>query len=138
MRPPACGEHGRGVTLRCVLVDDDREFVEVARRLLEPDGVEVVGVATTGMDAVVQVSELQPDVVLVDVHLGEENGLEVARALLEERGSMAVILISTYAAAELRELAVNSDTAGWLQKGSLSSTAIRSVLGRRPAGTDDY
>src|SRR6202030_3620203 len=44
----AFGGHGRSVTLRCLLVDDNGGFLEAARRLLERDGIDVVGVATTG------------------------------------------------------------------------------------------
>ena len=119
------------MTLRCLLVDDNGGFLEAARRLLERDGIDVVGVATTGTDAMVQVSELHPDVVLVDVHLGAENGLDVARRLLETSESMSVILISTYDESDLVDM-VGSSRAGWLWKGELSGSAIRSVVRRAP------
>src|SRR5260370_19169295 len=96
MRGAPFGGHDRNVTLRCLLVDDNGGFLEAARRLLERDGIDVVGVATTGTDAMVQVSELHPDVVLVDVHLGAENGLDAARRLIQTSESMSVILISPY------------------------------------------
>jgi DNA-binding NarL/FixJ family response regulator len=123
------------VTLRCLLVDDNRGFLGAARRLLERDGIDVVGVATTGTDAMVQVSELHPNVVLVDVHLGAESGLDVARQLLETSESISVILISTYDESDLAELLVSS-RAGWLWKGELSASAIRSVVRRAPPATD--
>jgi len=124
------------VTLRCLLVDDNGGFLEAARRLLERDGIDVVGVATTGTDAMVQVSELHPDVVLVDVHLGAESGLDVARRLLETSESMSVILISTYDESDLAQLVVSS-RAGWLWKGELSGSAIRSVVRRPPPAADN-
>ena len=137
MRGAAFGRHGRSVTLRCLLVDDNLGFLETARRLLERDGIDVVGVAMTGTDAIVQVSELNPDVALVDVHLGAENGLEVARRLLETRdSSVSVILISTYDESELAQLVLSS-RAGWLWKGELSGSAIRSVVRRAPPAPDD-
>jgi two-component system nitrate/nitrite response regulator NarL len=125
------------VTLRCLLVDDNLGFLEAARRLLERDGIDVVGVVTTGTDAMVRVSELHPEVALVDVHLGAENGLEVARRLLEtSESSMSVILISTYDESDLAQLVVSS-RAGWLWKGELSGSAIRSVVQRAPPAADN-
>jgi two-component system, NarL family, nitrate/nitrite response regulator NarL len=122
------------VTLRCLLVDDNGDFLAAARRQLERDGIDVVGVATTGTDAMVQVSELHPDVALVDVHLGAENGLDVARRLLETSESMSVILISTYDESDLADTVI-SGRAGWLWQGKLSGSAIRSVVRRAPPAT---
>ena len=123
--------------LRCLLVDDNLGFLETARRLLERDGIDVVGVATTGTDAMVQASELNPDVALVDVHLGAENGIEVAHRLLETSdSSMSVVLISTYDESDLAQLAVSS-RAGWLWKGELSGSAIRSVVRLAPPAADN-
>ena len=125
------------MTLRCLLVDDNLGFLEAARSLLEREGIDVVGVATTGTDAMVQVVELHPDVALVDVRLGAENGLEVARRLLETSdSSMSVILISTYDESDLAQLVVSSG-AGWLWKGELSGSAIRSVVQRPPPAPDN-
>jgi two-component system, NarL family, nitrate/nitrite response regulator NarL len=122
--------------MRCLLVDDNLGFLEAARRLLERDGIDVVGAATTGTDAMVQVSQLHPDVALVDVHLGAESGPDVARRLLETSQSMSVILISTYKESDLAELVVSS-RAGWLWKGELSGSTIRSVVRRAPPAADN-
>ena len=67
--------------LRCLLVDDNPEFLETARRLLEQQGISVVGIAANSAEAVERAAELQPDVVLIDVHLGKENGLQLARRI---------------------------------------------------------
>ena len=67
--------------MRCLLVDDNEAFVETARRVLEPDGVRVAGTASTIGEALLRASELQPDVVLVDIMLGDENGFDLARRL---------------------------------------------------------
>ena len=67
--------------LRCLLVDDNDAFLETARTLLERQGVQVAGVASNIAGALRQARALRPDVVLVDIGLGEESGFELARLL---------------------------------------------------------
>jgi DNA-binding NarL/FixJ family response regulator len=67
--------------LRCLLVDDNDAFLETARDLLERQGVQVAGVASNIAGALRQARALRPDVVLVDIGLGEESGFELARLL---------------------------------------------------------
>ena len=69
--------------IRVVIVDDNPEFLDSARRLLEHQGVRVAGVASTNADGLRYVQELRPDVTLVDVNLGEESGFDLAEALQE-------------------------------------------------------
>jgi CheY-like chemotaxis protein len=84
--------------------------------------------------------ELRPDLALVDIDLGEDNGLAVARRLRGEGyGGLAdaVILISTHAQAEFAELIEASPAVGFLAKAELSAEAIEGLLGRpnrEPAG----
>ena len=61
--------------IRLLIVDDNPEFLKAARRVLEGDGIQVVGVASTTAEAVSKHSKLQPDVTLVDVNLGDEDGV---------------------------------------------------------------
>ena len=61
--------------LRCLLVDDNEAFLEAASLLLEREGVTVVGVASTIAEALRQARVLRPDVILVDIGLGNESGL---------------------------------------------------------------
>ncbi len=67
--------------VRCLIVDDNHDFLRAARELLEREGISVVGIATTGAQAYRTCRELKPDVVLIDIDLGEESGFEVARQL---------------------------------------------------------
>jgi DNA-binding NarL/FixJ family response regulator len=117
------------MALRCVIVDDNQAFLDAARTLLEREGVAVGGVASTGAEAVQQVARLRPDVVLVDVSLGEESGIEVARRLADGPAHDAtVILVSTRSEAELADLIAASPAAGFLSKSELSGDAIRGFL----------
>jgi len=119
------------VALSVLIVDDSRPFLEVARRLLERQGLAVVGIASTGAEAVARVAELHPQVVLVDVNLAGESGFEVARRLVEtDPAGPRVILTSTHAEAEYADLVVESPAAGFVAKERLSAEAIRTILAR--------
>ena len=113
-----------GVQLRCVIVDDDEDFLGVARTSLERGGVIVVGVADSRAAALQRVGELRPDVVLVDIRLGAESGFDVVRDLAGR-----LIMISSYAEADYADLIAEAPVAGFLPKTQLSAMAIRRVLG---------
>jgi len=120
--------------MRCLIVDDNDAFLEVARNLLEGDGLSIVGVATTGAEALRQLEARRPDVVLVDVFLRDESGLELARSIVGDgrRYDVTVILISTHAEADLADLVAAIPAARFLSKAELSASAIRRIVdGRR-------
>jgi CheY-like chemotaxis protein len=85
---------------RCLIVDDNESFLEIAAASLAGDDLDFVGTATTSAEALRQVAEQRPDVVLVDINLGEESGFELARMLVERYPLLAsgVVLISIGAA----------------------------------------
>ncbi len=118
------------MTLRLLIVDDNTEFLAVARALLEREGMTVVAVAGTSDEALRRTAELRPDVALVDIDLGEESGFDLARRLSHPAGGEPprVILISTYAEQDLRELIDASPAVGFLSKSDLSGRAIHQLV----------
>jgi DNA-binding NarL/FixJ family response regulator len=129
-----------GPMLRCLIVDDSSRFLDAARGLLERQGITVVGVASTGAEALQRAGELRPDVTLVDIDLGGESGLELARRLHGQAGPAPapVILISTHAEQDYAELIAASPAIGFLPKTALSAAAIRDLLaGRGDGGRGD-
>jgi CheY-like chemotaxis protein len=86
--------------------------------------------ARTCAEAVKRVAELRPDVVLVDMTLGDECGLEVAQLLAGDgHGDVpVVILISAYSPAGIAELVATSPVAGFLPKSDLSADAICPIV----------
>jgi DNA-binding NarL/FixJ family response regulator len=117
------------VAFGVLIVDDNQLFLETARVLLEREGVHVVGMAVTAAQALQQTAELRPDIVLVDISLGDESGFDVARRLAgHDRGRAAVILISTHSEADFADLIAESPAAGFLSKGDLSARAIRRIV----------
>ncbi len=123
--------HPDRMPLRCLLVDDNDAFLEAASVLLEREGVTVVGVASSTAEALRQAHALRPDVILVDIGLGDESGFDVARLLARDgQGSSAeVIMISARAETEYAELIAESPAAGFLAKSELSARGIGRILG---------
>jgi CheY-like chemotaxis protein len=122
------------VALRCVIVDDNPGFLRAARALLEQEGLQVVGVASTGAEAVRCLADLHPDVTLIDIGLGAESGFEVARRLFDDPSvdPGQLILISAHAQDDFVDLIDASPAVGFLVKPTLSATAIERML--RPPG----
>lgn len=117
--------------LRCLIVDDNTYFLEAARVLLERQGINVVGVASTGAQALRLAEELRPDVTLLDIDLGGESGFDLATRLTEGTGPRpAVILISTYPRKDFAGLIAASPAVGFLSKSDLTAAAIHQLLGR--------
>jgi DNA-binding NarL/FixJ family response regulator len=119
------------MAVQCLIVDDNRDFLAAARTLLERESLAIAGVASTSEEALREAARLRPDVVLVDVSLGDESGVELAQRLVADPAQDAtVILISTRSEAELADLIPLSSAAGFLSKSELSANAIRALLDR--------
>jgi two-component system nitrate/nitrite response regulator NarL len=120
------------VRMRCLLVDDNSAFIETARPVLAREGVTVAGTASSTAEALRQARELRPNVVLVDIVLGDENGFDLARRLAGSGSGddMAIIMISTGAEADYADLIAESPAAGYLPKAELSAAGILRILGQ--------
>jgi DNA-binding NarL/FixJ family response regulator len=112
--------------LRCLIVDDNEEFLVSASRLLESQGLEIVGHAASGAEAIRLARTLYPDVTLVDVQLGDEDGLELTRRL--SAGLTRVVLISTHSRDDLADLIADTPAVGFLPKTALSAFAIAELV----------
>ena len=115
------------MALRCLIVDDNEAFLASASRLLSTQGLEIVGRALTGAEALRLARQLEPDVALVDVQLGREDGRRLASTARATR----VILISSHSKDELGELIADSPATGFLPKPALGADAITTLLGQR-------
>ncbi|MEV4108987.1 response regulator transcription factor [Nonomuraea sp. NPDC049695] len=117
--------------LCCLIVDDNDHFLQAARQLLEREGIDVVGVASTGADALARFKELRPDIALVDIDLGGESGFDVAQRLLEAQNGHRtnVILISAYDESDFADLISESPAIAFLPKSELSARTIHKIIG---------
>jgi DNA-binding NarL/FixJ family response regulator len=116
--------------LRCLIVDDNASFRDEMRGLLQEQGMDVVGGAASGDEALRQIAELRPDVVLIDIDLRGESGFEVARRLRDGLSGTGphVILISTHDEREYADLIEASPAVGFIAKTALSAGTIRRIL----------
>ncbi|WP_103384026.1 response regulator [Pseudonocardia dioxanivorans] len=101
-----------------VLVADDQEMVRTGFRLLlgaEP-GIEVVGEAGTGAEAVERARRLRPDVVLMDIRMPELDGLEATRALTADPDPPRIVVVTTFDLDEYVYGALRAGACGFLLK----------------------
>lgn len=116
--------------MSCVIVDDNATFLKAARVLLEREGVTVAGTGSSVAEAFELARRHEPDVVLVDVVLGEEDGFDLARKLASEGRS--VILMSAYTQSRYGALAPDTPALGFLAKTELSAVRICALLNHTP------
>jgi DNA-binding NarL/FixJ family response regulator len=113
---------------RLLIVDDNPDFRRLATRLLETEGYEVVGDVQDGDAVVTEAARLAPDVVLLDVHLPDASGFDVAARLARECPRMAVLLTSTYGQHDFEALALASGARGFVPKDALSGAELDRLL----------
>jgi two-component system nitrate/nitrite response regulator NarL len=116
------------VRARILIVDDYVLFRSSARRMLEAQGLQVVGEAGDGAAAIAAVRELRPDVVLLDLQLPDMDGFEVARLLAAEPDPPAVVLTSIRAASDYGARLTAAAARGFVPKVELSGARISAVL----------
>lgn len=96
--------------IRVLLVDDNPQFLAVlASFLATTSQLKIVGQALSGQDGLVQVAQLQPDLVLLDLNLPDINGLEVIRCLKAQPYVPHIIVLTLH---NIREYRVAAEAAG--------------------------
>lgn len=101
-----------------VLLADDQEMVRTGFRLIlsAEDGIEVVGEAGNGVDAVARARALQPDVVLMDIRMPELDGLEATRQLTADAAPPRIVVVTTFDLDEYVYGALRAGACGFLLK----------------------
>lgn len=103
--------------IRCLVADDHATLRDVLVDLLAAGGVDVVGVASDGPEAIARAGELRPDVALVDVRMPGLSGLEVARRLTDAALPTRVLLVTGESDAGLEQAAADAGARGIVLKG---------------------
>jgi len=104
-------------TTRILLVDDHPQYLERARRLLEQQaGVDVVGIALSGEEAIVLAADLRPDLVLLDYQMPGLNGIETTRRLKSQDPSLPVVIVTAHDDEAYRIAARDAGADGWVSK----------------------
>src|SRR5437764_11945483 len=107
-----------------VVVDDHDGFRRAARVLLEAGGLLVVGEAADGASAVVEVARLLPRLVLLDVHLPDLDGFEVAARLACLSEPPFVVLTSSRPVSSFRRRLARSPGAMFVEQSNLSGESL--------------
>jgi DNA-binding NarL/FixJ family response regulator len=118
----------KGSPIRVVLADDQTLVREgLALMLSFVDGVEVVGVAADGEQAVELVTEHHPDVALLDLRMPRVDGIEAIRRLAETAPDVQVVVLTTYADDESVMSALRAGARGYLTKDASSEEIERAI-----------
>jgi DNA-binding NarL/FixJ family response regulator len=115
--------------LRVVIADDHPVFREGLRSLLSTDSeIEVVAEVASGADAVTRVDELQPDVVIMDLHMPGLDGVAATRDILGRSPHVAVLVLTMFDDDDSVFAAMRAGARGYLLKGSNQAEVVRAVL----------
>lgn len=115
-------------TIRVLVVDDHQLFRDGVRALLlATQDVELVGEATNGEDAIKLAEELQPDVVLMDIHMEGINGIETTRQIVQTTPHIGVLMITMHDDDHIIFGAMRAGARGYLLKGASHEEVQRAI-----------
>ncbi|MET8980754.1 response regulator transcription factor [Streptomyces sp. NPDC004539] len=112
-----------------VLIADDQQMVRQGFTVLlnTHPGIEVVGQAVDGLDAVAKVEELSPDVVLMDIRMPELNGIEATRRITATLPDLKVLVLTTFDLDEYVYEALRAGASGFLLKDASADQLAEAV-----------
>ena len=114
--------------IRVLLVDDHAVVRKGLRALFEREpGIEVVGEAADGEQAVLRVERLRPDVILMDLEMPGIGGVEAARQISERRPESKIVVLTSHAAEEDVFPALKAGALGYLLKHSAPDDVLRAI-----------
>ncbi len=118
---------GTGGAPRVLIVDDDEGIRQALRDLLREEGMDVVGEAADGSEAITAALDLRPDVILMDLRMPILGGAEATAKIREEMPTTQVIILSAYDDPALNRNAEDAGAYAYLVKGC-SAALVRDVL----------
>ena len=123
--------------MRVLLVDDHRLMSDGVSNLLAAHGIEVLGVASDGVEAIALVQELCPDVILMDIRMPRCDGLSATRQIKALRPEIKILMLTTSAEDQDLFESVKSGASGYLLK-SISGNAFIEALRGLEQGTPPF
>jgi DNA-binding NarL/FixJ family response regulator len=115
------------MTIRLLLADDHRMLREGLRRTMEAEGLDVVGEAADGEEALRLAGELRPDVVLMDVTMPVLDGVEATRQLREHLPGIPVVILTMHADRDVLSRAIRAGAVGYLVKDCSTEEVVETV-----------
>jgi len=114
---------------RVLIADDHRLFAHALEAILSVEpGIDVVGLAASGVDAVQRASELEPDVVLMDINMPDVDGLEATRRILSRRPGTRVLMVTGSDAHQDVDAARTAGAAGYVTKDRIAAELISAIF----------
>ncbi|CAE6918974.1 DNA-binding transcriptional activator UvrY [Pseudomonas marincola] len=112
-----------------VLVVDDHDLVRmgITRMLADIDGLEVIGQADSGEEALRLVRELRPDVVLMDVKMPGIGGLEATRKLIRSYPDLKVVAVTACEEDPFPTRLLQAGAAGYMTKGAALEEMVQAI-----------
>lgn len=115
--------------IRILVVDDHTVVRKGLCSLLSADkyGIEVVGEAANGREAIEKAQQLQPEVVLMDIVMPELNGIEAISAILEENPEIRILVLTSHAEDDLLLQAIEAGALGYLMKDASPDELVSTI-----------
>jgi DNA-binding NarL/FixJ family response regulator len=115
-------------SIQILIAEDHALFRQGVRRVLsmEPD-LQVTGEAQDGKEAIMLAQKLQPDVILMDINMPKQNGLQATRDIKSAMENVAIIVLTAYDDEEQLFLALRSGASAYFSKEVLPDTLINAI-----------
>jgi DNA-binding NarL/FixJ family response regulator len=116
------------MSIRVLIADDHKVVADGLLHMLQAqEGIEVVGTARSGREAVQRTMELQPDVVIMDSNMPDLNGIEATRQLRERECRARVVMLSVHAEPQHVVRALRAGASGYVPKSSAGTDVVEAV-----------
>lgn len=126
----------KGLIVRVLLVDDYEPWRRSLSTILrKQQGLQVIGEAADGLDAVRKAEELQPDLILLDIGLPTLNGIEAARQIRKVSPASKILFVSENHSIDIAEEALRTGASGYVVKSNAGKEllpAVEAVLRGKP------
>lgn len=117
-------------SIRVLLCDDVQAFRALVRYSLEDeDGIEVVGEAADGNEGIRQATDLQPDVILLDLSMPDCDGLEAIPAMVRQAPRAQIVAFSGFTADRMAEPVIARGATAYLEKGVDLAEVVATIRG---------
>ena len=124
--------------LKTLLVDDNASFLTLATHLLADScaGIDVIGTARDGLEAVRMAEEMMPDLIIMDLQMPDMGGLQATRLIKAQNKPPIILLVSNYDDADHRQFTAQVGADGFINKQEFESSVAAFVDDLQRGGSD--
>lgn len=116
-----------GAAITCLVADDHPAVVDSLERVLKSAGIEIVATARSGREALAALADVTPRVALLDVRLGDFDGIELAREILKLSPETAVVLYTASGNRSILQDALDAGVSGLVLKDAPLTDIVRAI-----------